>query len=201
MAITTLIFDLGNVLVTFSHEKMFQQIGKVVGASSEAVRELLIDQRIALQLERGLLSVDEIYTLFKNLGTTPFQLDHLLYAASNIFTPRKEMETLVKTLKAKGYQLLILSNTYAPHIDFISQNMQLLSLFDHLILSYEIGAAKPEETIYRAALQKAATSPNNCFYIDDIVENIRAAEKLGITSHHFTSHPSLMESLIQHAIL
>jgi len=197
----TIIFDLGNVLVSFSHEKMFSQVATLTGLSADQIQDLLIDRRIAHQYERGLLTSEEIYSIIQEKSPKTFQLFDLLHAASSIFTPRAEMETLTHTLKKKGYQLLLLSNTIKPHFSYIQSNYSFLSYFDHIILSYEVGSIKPEKAIFEHALKKATAHPSTCFFIDDLLENVHAAERLGIHSHHFSSPAHRMEDLIQSGIL
>ncbi len=197
----TIIFDLGNVLVSFSHEKMFKQVGELTGMSSEEVYELLFEGRTRHQYERGLITTEEIYELLQKNATTIFEMKELLEAASNIFSPREEMEVLVKILKEKGKRLLLLSNTYEPHYNHIAENYPFLSLFDHLILSYKVGYAKPEKQIYEHALKKAHCLPSECFFIDDRIENVRGAEILGIKSHHFRAPSLLMDDLVRCGIL
>ncbi len=201
MGYQTIIFDLGNVLVSFSHEKMFSQVATLTGLSPKQIQNMLIDRRISHQYERGLLTNEEIYSIVQEKSPKTFQLYDLLHAASSIFTPRTEMESLTQTLKKKGYQLLLLSNTIKPHFSYIQSNYPFLSHFDHIILSYEVGSIKPEKAIFEHALKKATSHPSNCFFIDDLLENVHAAERLGIHGHHFTSPAHLMEDLIQSGIL
>jgi putative hydrolase of the HAD superfamily len=197
----TVIFDLGNVLVSFSHEKMFSQIATLTGLSADRVQDLMVEQRIGHQYERGLLTSFEIHSLLQEKAPKSFLLPELIDAASSIFSPRTEMETLVATLKNKGYQLLLISNTIHPHFDHIKTHFSFLPYFDHTILSYEVGARKPEKAIFEYALKQAGAKPSDCFFIDDLIENVHAAESLGIHSHHFTTPSHLMEDLIQAGIL
>lgn len=201
MGFQTLIFDLGNVLVSFSHEKMFAQIAAVTGLSSEEVRELLVDNRIGIQYERGLLTSEEIFAIFQEKAPHSFQLPDLLEAASTIFDPRPEMEALVEILKKKGYRLIIVTNTSEPHFNTLSETAPFLKHFDHIILSYKVGLVKPEQAIFEYTLKQAGAHPSECLFIDDLVENVHAAERLGIRGHHFTTPSRLMEALIQHGVL
>ncbi|MCB1085305.1 MAG: HAD family phosphatase [Chlamydiia bacterium] len=197
----TLIFDLGNVLVDFSHEKMFSQMAAVTGIPSEEVHSLLFEERTGLQYERGLITTEEIYALIKTKATLSFEMPELLDAASSIFSPKIEMERLVHKLKTIGYRLIVLSNTFKPHIDYISNNYSILPYFDYRIYSYEVGFAKPEPQIYKLALKYAECPPKEVYYIDDKIENIRPAEILGIHCHHFKSPSLLMDDLIRRGIL
>ncbi|MCB1107485.1 MAG: HAD family phosphatase [Chlamydiia bacterium] len=201
MGYRTIIFDLGNVLVNFSHQKMFSQIASLTGHTIEHIEDLLVTHRMGYQYERGLLSSEEIYEIFQKDAPKTFEIDEFLDAATSIFHPKKEMETLVETLKRKGYQLILISNTSRPHYTHIAQNYPFLSQFDHIILSYEVGAIKPEKEIFEYALKKGKTTPSSSFFIDDLLENVLAAEHLGIRSHHFTSPSHLMEDLVKHGIL
>lgn len=201
MSYKTIIFDLGNVLIDFSHEKMFEQVGATAGIPSHAVYELLFKERAGFQYERGLISTDEIASLIQKRATLSFEMIDLIEAASAIFTPKEEMELLVQKLKKKGYRLLILSNTFEPHIDYISKNYTILPYFDAHIYSFEVGYAKPEPKIYHEALKVAQCAPSECFYIDDKIENIRPAEILGIQCHHFRTPSLLMDDLIRTGIL
>jgi putative hydrolase of the HAD superfamily len=197
----TIIFDLGNVLVDFSHKKMFEQVAALTGIPSQDIYELFFEKRTELQYERGLISTDEIFSLIEKKATLSFEMQELLEAASAIFSPREEMELLVKKLKEKGYRLILLSNTFEPHIDYIAKNYSILPYFDNHIYSYKVGYAKPEPKIYEAALKAAQCKPSECFFIDDKIENIRPAEILGIRCHHFQTPSLLMDDLIRTGII
>ncbi len=201
MTYKTIIFDLGNVLVDFSHEKMFNQVASLTGIPSENIYEFLMEERAGLQYERGLISTEEIYQLIQKQATITFELSEFIQAASMIFSPKKEMELLVKKLKEKGYQLLLLSNTFEPHFNYIAENYTFLPLFDHWILSYEVGYVKPEKKIYEEALKYANCPSSECFFIDDRIENILGAEVLGIKGHQFRSPSLLMDDLIRNGIV
>ena len=147
------------------------------------------------------VNLDEMEFLIQKKATLSFEMPQLIEAASTIFTPKEEMELLVKKLKNQGYRLIILSNTFQPHIEYLSKNFTILPYFDHHIYSYEVGYAKPEPKIYELALKKAECDPTECFFIDDKIENIRPAEILGIQCHHFRTPSLLMDDLIRSGIL
>ncbi|MCB0387049.1 MAG: HAD family phosphatase, partial [Bdellovibrionales bacterium] len=197
----TLIFDLGNVLVSFHQEQMFSQIATLTGLTPEVVREIMIDQRIGHQVERGLITPEEVHQTFQIKTSQSFPISEFLQAASTVFSPRKEMETLVQTLKQKRYQLILLSNTSEPHYTYVATHYTVLTHFDHIVLSYEVGSLKPEKAIFEHALSQGNASPSRSFFIDDILENVHGAERLGIRGHHFTSLQNLMHDLIQTGIL
>ena len=63
----------------------------------------------------------------------------------------------------------------------------MLDIAEEIVLSSEIGYAKPDPRIYTATLQRLAVSPGHALFIDDTAGHVTAAESLGITGHVYTS--------------
>jgi putative hydrolase of the HAD superfamily len=63
----------------------------------------------------------------------------------------------------------------------------MLGITDEILLSCEVGHAKPDPRIYRAALRRLAASPRDALFIDDTPGHVTAAQSLGITGHVHTS--------------
>lgn len=63
----------------------------------------------------------------------------------------------------------------------------LLDIADEIVLSCEIGYAKPDARIYTAALQRLAASPGDALFIDDTPGHVTAAQALGLAGHLHTS--------------
>jgi len=76
----------------------------------------------------------------------------------------------------KKYSVLLLSNTNSIHYKYGYCQYEFLNLFDKLFLSYEIGAAKPEEAIYRAVETYTRKPSSEHFFIDDIKEYVEGAK-------------------------
>ena len=72
----------------------------------------------------------------------------------------------------------------------------LMKLFDEKMLSFKIGAIKPELTIYQHGIKLAACLPSECFYIDDIQQNLIPAKKMGLHTHHFENVNLLSKSAV-----
>lgn len=195
MAIETIFFDLGGVILNFSHEQMFTDIANYLNIDREIVaRELAIDN-LGGPYERGEITDQELFAHFQKLTEKPITLDGLMHSTALMFSPKQEMIPLLNTLKKKGIKLILLSNTCYPHIHFVKTNYDFLDNFDELILSFEVRASKPEEAIYQIALSKTNSPPANCLYIDDVKEYIDAAKSLGIPGHHFRGHKELVKAL------
>lgn len=180
MALKTVYFDLGNVLVFFSLPKMFDQIGSSAGMTPSAVKELLFNTNLRERYEKGRIGTREVFQTFQIHAKKPCSLDAFKEAFCNIFTPNLELWHVVEELKNKGMRLILLSNTSEGHFEYCEKHFPILQLFDHKILSYKVGAWKPDEKIFQKALEKAHCLPEECLYIDDIPEFIESAAKLGL---------------------
>ena len=79
-----------------------------------------------------------------------------------------------------------LSNIADYHITAINLKWnKLLSSADGLFLSYKMGVRKPDNRIYELAINKLKVLPENCFFIDDLEENVTAAKSVGMNAYQF----------------
>lgn len=195
MAIKTLFFDLGNVLIFFSHTKMVEQMGLCTGLSSDEVRKILLENGVQTDYESGKISSEDVFEIFQKKAKRPFTPLELFEAASDIFTPNYEAWKIVEELKKRGYQLILLSNTSECHYSRIASAYPILRCFDKKILSFEVKALKPDLAIFEKAVAIAACSPKECFFTDDIEENVASARKMGIEGVVFTDAAALRKDL------
>lgn len=195
MKTKALIFDIGNVLIYYDHGRMLRQVSEVLGIDESQAIALYVEQGLGILYERGEISSEEFYRQFSKLARLEHNSALFWEAFSDIFSPNIEMETLVQELQEKDLRLLLLSNTCETHFRFFSQTYQFFDTFDHPILSYEVGARKPEPAIFEAALKAAGYPPELCFYTDDIVEYVSAARELNIPAESFTTAAALRHDL------
>lgn len=195
MPIRTFLFDLGNVLVHFSHERMCQQIGEVAGLTSESVMNLLFGMGVQYDFERGKIPEAEFHRRFEETLGRPIDQKALLRAASDIFWLNPDMPPILNQLRASGHRLVLLSNTCWPHIDFVRERFDVLDYFDAEVLSCAVGAIKPEPEIFRAAIEQIQCEPGECFYTDDVVPYVEAGAAHGLVAHAFDGAAGLQKRL------
>lgn len=193
--IRTCLFDMGNVLLHFSHDRMCQQMGQLCRKSGDDLRRLLFDSGVQWEFERGLLTAEEFHKTFHSLVGTGVDFEELIHAASDIFELNRPMVPLLEGLKAQEYRLVLFSNTSVWHYQFIRKRFEVLDCFDDYVLSYEVGAIKPEPEMYRAALRTIRCAPQECFYTDDIPRYVEAGRKFGLDAEVFTDTDQLSRLL------
>lgn len=193
--IQSVIFDMGNVLINFSHEKACEQIGALANKPASEVFRVLFASGLEIRYEAGQVTRAELIAgLEQGLGC---QLDTraVMDAACDIFWPKPDMEQLAAGVREAGYRLVLLSNVCEDHFEYIRQRYTFPALFDELVLSYKVGVCKPHERIYHRAISAARCSAHECLFIDDVQENVDAAARLGIKGITYKSTTSLLDSL------
>lgn len=184
--IKTMFFDIGNVLIYFSYQKMCQQIAETCEMTEEEVHQQLIDHQFGERHETGQVSSEELYNHFLTHGNSTPTQDEFLQAACSIFHPNYSLWPTVQALKKRGVKLLLLSNTCDSHFRYIEKNYEIIQEFDYRILSHQVNARKPDRVIFESALEVCECEPEECFYVDDIEEYVEAARDLNIDAEVFT---------------
>lgn len=190
-------FDLGNVLLRFSHERMCRQMAEVAGVDVEAMRGALFDSGLEPAYESGAIGTAEFYErLCETLGRRP-PLAELSRAASDIFEVNLSIVPLVAALRAGGYRLGLLSNTCPLHWEFCADGRYWLipGAFDVAALSYELRALKPQAEIYRRAAELAGLTPSEIFFTDDMPGHVAAAQAVGFDAVGYRETAELAREL------
>ncbi|MER5392642.1 HAD family phosphatase [Saccharopolyspora sp. NPDC002686] len=71
----------------------------------------------------------------------------------------------------------------------------VLDLFDAVVNSSSVGAAKPDPRIYQFAAERAGADVDRCLFIDDTLENVAAASHLGMIGVHYQDPDQLRAAL------
>ena len=107
-----------------------------------------------------------------------------------------DMMALVRGLKARGYLLGIISNTIPGLEERLREGLpEFIELFDIRIGSGDIGIAKPDEGIFRHALDGLGVAPEESVFTDDVRKYAEAASALGMHGFYFTGYPQFAEDI------
>ena len=83
---------------------------------------------------------------------------------------------------AENYKLAMLSNDLSEWSNHLRKRHGLNEFFDEVIISADVHCRKPSEQIYRILLQHTGAHPGDCIFVDDSIENLKAAATLGINT-------------------
>ena len=196
MAIRFIYFDLGRVLLDFTHERGFAQIAELVGIEAEQVRAVLVDTGLSDRYETGMVTTREFHQEFcESSGTSP-TVSALANAWGDIFEIKPATVALAANLKSAGHRIGILSNTCEAHWEHAANKFRALSLlFDPVVTSYEVNSMKPDKGIYETAAKHVGCAPEELFFVDDREDNVDAARRLGWHASLFSSTQKLADDL------
>ena len=180
------LFDIGKVLLDFDFETSLRKFLPSNHPDPAAALDKLLARKD--EFEAGQISSED-YTRW-SLETLEFDVSTEVFhhAWRNIFTPNPPMWETVRKLHATGHRLILFSNINGIHSPWIFENFPEFSLFHGAVLSYEVGAIKPQPEIYQHAIDKYSLVPENTLYIDDLPANIATGQQLGFQTHFYDLH-------------
>ncbi len=189
--IKAIFFDLGNVIVPFNVELAYARMAELCACRSEEVAARIRATGLVRPFEKGEIAAEPfVRELSAALG---LKLSYREFCDwwSCVFLPEPLVpEALLEDLRSR-HRLLALSNTNPIHFAMLQEAYPLLRHFDDFVLSYQVGAAKPEAKIYREAIARAQCRPEECFFTDDLAPNIEAAREHGMDAVQFLSAEQL----------
>lgn len=194
-------FDMGNVLLYFSHEKMAEQMARVVGIQSKQAWKILFGDALEgggleWAYERGELTREQFYGRFCEAAGAQADVEALDPAGNDIFDLNAPIIGLVGRLAGAGYRLGVCSNTSQSHWGHCVQQYRALSTtFSVQALSFRLKAMKPEAAFYVAATKLTGVPANQVFFTDDRPENVAAAISAGWDAVLYESVTQLNEAL------
>jgi len=194
MKYNLIIFDLGNVVVKFDHNISAVKIARRFGLDKDYIYNLFFDSELTCLHDEGKLSPREFYHKFKQLLNIAITYKEFKDTWNNIFFLNPPVVRLIKQIK-REHKVYLMSNTNKLHFDFLKNKFGIHKNFDKIILSFEVGERKPHPKIYKHALKLAKTTPKKTIFIDDRIELVEGAEKLGIKSIQFQNISQLKKDL------
>jgi putative hydrolase of the HAD superfamily len=118
------------------------------------------------------------------------ELDAACFEARN-----PAMVTWLRALKAANRKLALLSNTPREQWVALQHTLTWLPLLDVVVLSCDLGVAKPDPAIYAHCLERLGCEGRETLFVDDRPENVAGAERLGIQAVVYTTPEALRASL------
>ena len=194
MTIRAIIFDLGGVLLSPPTLRPLREAhARVLGVSYE---KLAPAWRAGYEeWKRGRIDGRTFWQrLFEQLGVRG-DIDALMEMMFEFSKPDKKMFELVRDLRARGYRIVVFSNTLREWYEFQRQKFGYAELFDAEMLSFELGCAKPEQQCYAKVLDKLGLKAEECVFVDDDPENVAVARRQGMCAVRFESVEQLRASL------
>lgn len=169
-------FDFGGVL-TESGRSGF--VSKMLGQLYEVSPSILDIGDYHAQLRRGLSHENDLFQYLNEKFGKNITKEQFLKHTHTDFIPSENVYKLAEQLRANGIGTGLLSNVFAMNA------MQLRDQgrydgFEPIILSCDVGYAKPDPQIYKIAIKQAGVLPQEILFVDDQQKCVQAAQAAGM---------------------
>lgn len=182
LAAETVIFDIGNVLITFDIDHIAKNLIpkhllKYIHTPYFTKLWLNIDEGIG-SVEGNAKLLCEYFELDKNAESNFINLMLNFWE----FCPPLPPSNCIKELKEMGKKVYLLTNYGDKAFDLSKKNIPFLQEVDGEVVSGKEKVSKPSHKIYNILLERFNIDKSTCIYLDDRLENINGARDLGIQS-------------------
>jgi putative hydrolase of the HAD superfamily len=173
------VFDLGKVLVDFDYTIAARKIAEHCGLPPAEVKKHLDYSPVLLRYETGLMTRGEFFDEVRRVTSFSGTLEEFGSFFADIFWEIPRMIEIQAALRRNRIPTYIFSNTNDLANEHIQRNFPFFANFDGYILSYEIGAMKPEAKIYDELEKLSGKRGAEILYLDDRQENVDAGAARG----------------------
>jgi putative hydrolase of the HAD superfamily len=178
--IKNIIFDLGNVLISFRPSEFFDTKGYPETIKSKILSDIF-GSKEWLKLDNGEISTPEaIDAMSLKSSLKREEIAHIFHLRTEIMFPLDQNVRLLPELKKQGFRLYFLSNFPIDIFEEIKTGYYFFRYFDGGVISSEVKFSKPDRRIYEILLEKYFLTAEESLFIDDIEINVRAAEASGM---------------------
>lgn len=193
--IKNIIFDVGNVLVSFDWETYFKNLG-ITEDVFERVADATVRSSLWNEYDRSSLSDEELLDGFiKQSPKDEQQIRAVWDNIGKVIACYPYTKTWISELKEKGYKIYLLSNYPKRTYELTKEELSFEHQMDGGLFSFEVKHIKPEREIYQALMDKYNLVPEECVFLDDNKNNINAATAFGMEGILFTSQEQAIADL------
>jgi epoxide hydrolase-like predicted phosphatase len=196
MSIKAIFFDFGGVILRTEYQAPRQQLAERFNMEYEDIDKAVFGSPSALRASLGEITEEahwkEIGKRFK-LADADLKAFEASFFAGDVID--RDFLEYIDTLRPKHHVGLI-SNAWSGLRDYMTRE-KVISFFDSVTISAEVGAVKPEPKIFQLALEQAGVKADEAVFVDDFPANITACESLGMKGILFKSPQDVIKGLYQ----
>lgn len=194
MSIRAVLFDLGGVIVRTEYQAPRQHLAERLGMEYDDLVKIVFDSDSGYQASIGAITPeahwDSVIKRLKRPASEMEAIRHEFFAGDIV---DRTLLDFLRSLRGK-YKTGLISNAWGDLREYIVRE-KFDDAFDHMIISAEVGAVKPEAKIYQIALEQVGVKPKEMVFVDDFKVNIEGCEKVGIKGILFRDSASTVQQL------
>ena len=196
--IQTIIFDLGGVLVRTEDRIPRQLLAEKFGMTYEDMDSLVYGSPTSKEAGEGKISAEQHKeTVLKTLG---LPLDSFKSFGDEFWGGDRLDKKLVEFIEGlRGeYTTALLSNAWDDLRPLLVNLWKIDGIFDHIFISAEVKLAKPDPRIYQHVINELQQDPSEMIFVDDFIENVKAAKAEGLHAIHFRYRDQALNELAEY---
>jgi len=125
-------------------------------------------------------------------GKLKIKPDELISLLIETFPIDERVVDIIRKTKA-DHTTVLFSNQERTWLEKVIDDNGLRDIFTYFVNSYNVGARKPDSKIFLEALKITGSLPEETLLVDDSLENVEAAKKLGINAIKFENFDQFLE--------
>lgn len=193
--ISSVVFDIGQVLVDFRWREYIEELG-FDEDKTERLKRATVGSPLWDEQDRGNYSMEELIQLHsKQDPQLEPEIRIFFEQIKSIVIEREYAAPLMERLQKKGYGVYILSNYGKYAYELVKGDYRFLNYIDGGMISYQVNLIKPDKKIYESLIAKYQLNPNETLFIDDRLENIVSAQELGFQTIHFQTIEQVLDEM------
>ena len=192
---TAILWDLGGVLLRTENWEPRHRLDQMLGLPNGKIYELVFESEMSRKASIGEAANDDIWMWVGE--QLELSNDELVRVRDEFWSGDQIDMDLIRFIRAHrtGTKMGLLSNGWPSTRRFLNEQWHIADIFDDMIISAEVGLAKPDRRIYQLALDRLGVEPEHTIFVDDIDDNIQGARELGIHGIHFQDPQTVLEEL------
>jgi epoxide hydrolase-like predicted phosphatase len=194
MSIRAVFFDLGGVILRTEYQAPRQHLAEKFGKDYEDIDKLVFNTPSAVRASVGEITEEEhwlnVMKLLKQPAAAYENFRDEFFGGDVIDL---NIVNFLRSLKPK-YTVGLINNAWSGLRAYIERE-KFDDAFHHLTISAEVGVMKPSAKIYEFALEQLQVKAKEAVFVDDVLENIEACEKLGMKGIQFKDPESALKQL------
>ncbi len=198
MTIQGVIFDIGGVLLRSTDEHAHQQWEAHLGLQPGELLRRVVLSEVADLATLGKVPESAVWaTIASQFGLTTEQVQALkrdFHSATQLDQP---LAQFLRSLRP-SYKTALLSNAWSGAREVHTHKFGLTEAVDLMVLSCEVGLAKPDVRIFELTLERLGIQPSEAIYVDDVGENVQVAQSLGLLGIVFTTTDQVIAEVQTH---
>ena len=192
-----IILDMGNVLLEWNKDKILRGVVKTE-KDYMILDKAIFQSGLWDRLDLGTLTREELVLKVISMIGSIYQekVQEVVWNWPSYIEIYMEVFPLLVHLKEKGHRIFVLSNTSPVFYELLEEQLSPLNeILDGFVLSCDIKAIKPDPKMFEEILHKYDLNPENCIFLDDVKDNTKMAESLGIKAYQIKKRSDVVDIL------